>query len=54
SGMRDGDVIISINGKTVPSTEDVSETVKNNDVLSIVVHRGNEDVILNITPDEID
>ncbi|EMP41714.1 Serine protease HTRA1 [Chelonia mydas] len=54
SGMRDGDVIISINGKTVTSTEDVSEAVKNNDVLSIVVHRGNEDVILNIIPDEID
>ncbi|XP_053873267.1 serine protease HTRA4 [Malaclemys terrapin pileata] len=54
SGMRDGDVIISINGKTVTSTEDVNEAVKNNDVLSIVVRRGNEDVILNIIPDEID
>nr|XP_025035602.1 serine protease HTRA4 [Pelodiscus sinensis] len=54
SGMRDGDVIISINGKTVSSTEDVSEAVKNNDVLSIVVRRGNEDVILNVIPDEID
>uniref|UniRef100_A0A8C3T6B6 HtrA serine peptidase 4 n=1 Tax=Chelydra serpentina TaxID=8475 RepID=A0A8C3T6B6_CHESE len=54
SGMRDGDVIISINGKTVTSTEDVSEAVKNNDVLSIVVRRGNEDVNLNIIPDEID
>uniref|UniRef100_A0A8C8S9N5 HtrA serine peptidase 4 n=1 Tax=Pelusios castaneus TaxID=367368 RepID=A0A8C8S9N5_9SAUR len=54
SGMRDGDVIISINGKTVTSTEDVSEAVKSSDVLSIVVRRGNEDVILKVIPDEID
>uniref|UniRef100_A0A8C4VKA1 HtrA serine peptidase 4 n=1 Tax=Gopherus evgoodei TaxID=1825980 RepID=A0A8C4VKA1_9SAUR len=54
SGLRDGDVIISINGKTVTSTEDVSEAVKDNDDLSVVVRRGNEDVILNIIPDEID
>ncbi|XP_078522607.1 serine protease HTRA1-like [Lissotriton helveticus] len=53
SGMRDHDVIISINGKTVTATEEVSEAVKRSDTLSIVVRRGNEDVILNITPDEI-
>ncbi|KAJ1090338.1 hypothetical protein NDU88_003471 [Pleurodeles waltl] len=53
SGMRDHDVIISINGKTVITTEEVSEAVKRSDTLSIVVRRGNEDVILNVTPDEI-
>uniref|UniRef100_A0A8C4XWL7 HtrA serine peptidase 4 n=1 Tax=Gopherus evgoodei TaxID=1825980 RepID=A0A8C4XWL7_9SAUR len=46
SGLRDGDVIISINGKTVTSTEDVSEAVKDNDDLSVVVRRGNEDLML--------
>ncbi|XP_029459814.1 serine protease HTRA4 [Rhinatrema bivittatum] len=54
SGMRDHDVIISINGKTVTSTEDVSDAVKSSQALSIVVRRGNEDVILNVVPDEVD
>uniref|UniRef100_A0A8D0GZY5 HtrA serine peptidase 4 n=1 Tax=Sphenodon punctatus TaxID=8508 RepID=A0A8D0GZY5_SPHPU len=54
AGVRDGDVIISINGRTVTSTTDVSEATKNSNTLSIVVRRGNEDMILTVTPDEID
>ncbi|XP_030057768.1 serine protease HTRA4 [Microcaecilia unicolor] len=54
AGMKDHDVIIGINGKTVSSTEDVSEAVKNSHALSIVVRRGNEDVILTVVPEEVD
>ncbi|XP_068128378.1 serine protease HTRA4 isoform X2 [Hyperolius riggenbachi] len=53
AGMKDHDVIISINGRTVSTTEEVSEAVKNSETLSIVVRRGNEDVILNIVPEEM-
>ncbi|XP_077161368.1 serine protease HTRA4 [Paroedura picta] len=54
AGLRDGDVIIAINGKTVTSTQDVSDAVQNTSTLAIVVRRGNEDAILTVTPDEID
>ncbi|KAJ7305203.1 hypothetical protein JRQ81_011112 [Phrynocephalus forsythii] len=54
AGLEDGDVIIAINGKTVTSTRDVTDVVQNSDTLAIVVRRGNEDIILTVTPDEID
>uniref|UniRef100_A0A8C5WKU7 PDZ domain-containing protein n=1 Tax=Leptobrachium leishanense TaxID=445787 RepID=A0A8C5WKU7_9ANUR len=53
AGMKDHDVIISINGKSVTSTDEVSEAVRTNDTLSIVVRRGNEDIILNVVPEEM-
>ncbi|XP_070622017.1 serine protease HTRA4 [Erythrolamprus reginae] len=54
SGLKDGDVIIAINGKKVTSTRDVTEAVRNNRILALIAKRGNEDVILTVTPDEID
>ncbi|XP_015685445.1 serine protease HTRA4, partial [Protobothrops mucrosquamatus] len=54
AGLEDGDVIIAINGKPVTSTHDVTEAVRNNRTLAVVVRRGNEDVILTVAPDEID
>ncbi|XP_053574058.1 serine protease HTRA4 [Bombina bombina] len=53
AGMKDHDVIISINGKMVSSTDEVSEAVRKNETLSIVVRRGNEDIILNVVPEEM-
>lgn len=53
AGMKDHDVIISINGRSVSTTEEVSEAVKGSQALSIVVRRGNEDIILNIVPEEM-
>ncbi|XP_053319036.1 serine protease HTRA4 [Spea bombifrons] len=53
AGMKDHDVIISINGRTVTTTEEVSEAVKNNEALSMVVRRGNEDIILSVVPEEM-
>lgn len=52
--MKDHDVIISINSQTVNITEDVSKAVQSDSILSVVVRRGNEDVMLTVVPEEID
>ncbi|EPQ01557.1 Putative serine protease HTRA4 [Myotis brandtii] len=54
SGLRDHDVIVSINGQPVTSTTDVAEAVKDNDSLSMMVRRGSQTLILTITPEIID
>lgn len=54
AGLQESDIIISINGERVTSASDVSAAIKRDETLKTVVRRGNEDVILNITPEEID
>lgn len=54
SGLRDHDVIVSINGQPVTTTTDVTEAVKDNDSLSMMVRRGSQTLILTITPEIID
>lgn len=54
AGLKERDVIISINGEPVASASDVSNAIKRDDKLKTVVRRGNEDVILTIVPEEID
>lgn len=54
AGLKEGDVIISINGEAIASASDVSAAIKRDDKLRAVVRRGNEDVILTIVPEEID
>uniref|UniRef100_A0A670YJE3 HtrA serine peptidase 4 n=1 Tax=Pseudonaja textilis TaxID=8673 RepID=A0A670YJE3_PSETE len=54
AGLQDGDVITAINGKQVTSTREVTEAVRNHRILAIIVRRGNEDIILTVTPDQID
>ncbi|XP_042312800.1 serine protease HTRA1 isoform X2 [Sceloporus undulatus] len=53
-GLKENDVIISINGQTILSASDVSDIIKKDNTLSMVVRRGNEDIILTVIPDEID
>ncbi|KAM5264348.1 serine protease HTRA4 [Ctenodactylus gundi] len=53
SGLRDHDVIISINGQPVSTTADVIEAVKDNDSLSIIVRRGSHTLFLTVTPEII-
>uniref|UniRef100_A0A8C2JXP6 HtrA serine peptidase 1b n=1 Tax=Cyprinus carpio TaxID=7962 RepID=A0A8C2JXP6_CYPCA len=53
-GLKESDVIISINGQRIMSASDVSTAIKKDDTLRAVVRRGNEDVILTIIPEEID
>nr|KAF6373876.1 HtrA serine peptidase 4 [Pipistrellus kuhlii] len=54
SGLRDHDVIVSINGQPVTTTNEVIEAVKDNDSLSMMVRRGSQTLILTITPEIID
>ncbi|KAF3825462.1 hypothetical protein GH733_005444, partial [Mirounga leonina] len=53
SGLRDHDVIVSINGQPVTTTTDVIEAVKDNDSLSIMVRRGSQTLILTVTSEII-
>ncbi|XP_075870206.1 serine protease HTRA1A-like [Nelusetta ayraudi] len=53
-GLKEHDVIISINGQRIATATDVSAAIKKEGNLSIVVRRGNEDVILTVVPMEID
>ncbi|XP_063291356.1 serine protease HTRA1 [Pelobates fuscus] len=54
AGLKESDVIISIGGKTVTSSNDVSDAVRQDSILRIVVRRGNEDIAITVTPTEID
>ncbi|KAL8187240.1 UNVERIFIED_CONTAM: Serine protease htra1 [Gekko kuhli] len=53
-GLKENDVIISINGKPILSANDVSDIIKQDNLLSMVVRRGNEDIMITVIPDEID
>lgn len=54
AGLLNQDVIISINGQSVHSTEDVSQAVQSDKVLSLVVRRANEEITLTVVPYEVD
>ncbi|XP_055360313.1 serine protease HTRA1B isoform X2 [Betta splendens] len=54
AGLKESDVIISINGEQITSANDVSAAIKREETLRTVVRRGNEDVILTIVPEEVD
>uniref|UniRef100_H2MJC5 HtrA serine peptidase 1b n=1 Tax=Oryzias latipes TaxID=8090 RepID=H2MJC5_ORYLA len=54
AGLKERDVIISINGEHITSANDVSTTIKREQNLRMVVRRGNEDVMLTVIPEEID
>lgn len=54
AGLKEHDVIISINGQRISTATDVSATIKTADTLRVVVRRGNEDAILTVVPVEID
>lgn len=53
-GLKEHDVIISINGQRIASASDVSAAIRKDRKLSVVVRRGNEDLILTVVPVEID
>ncbi|XP_054584948.1 serine protease HTRA1 isoform X2 [Eptesicus fuscus] len=53
-GLKEQDVIISINGQSVGSASDVSDLIRKEGALRMVVRRGNEDVVLTVVPEEID
>ncbi|NP_001088796.2 serine protease HTRA1 precursor [Xenopus laevis] len=54
AGLKEGDIIISISGKTVTSSSEVSEAIKKEGTLQMVIRRGNEDIPISVTPKEIE
>ncbi|OBS66532.1 hypothetical protein A6R68_04927 [Neotoma lepida] len=53
-GLKENDVIISINGQSVVTANDVSDVIKKESTLNMVVRRGNEDIMITVIPEEID
>ncbi|XP_053366511.1 serine protease HTRA1A-like [Clarias gariepinus] len=53
-GVKENDIIISVNGVRISSASDVSAVIKTHSMLNIIVRRGNEDVPLTVIPMEID
>lgn len=53
-GLQENDIIISINGQSVVSASDVSDVIKKENTLNMVVRRGNEDVMVTVVPEEVD
>ncbi|XP_069779502.1 serine protease HTRA2, mitochondrial-like isoform X1 [Narcine bancroftii] len=51
AGMRPGDIIVEINGQLVKSAEDVYRAVHRETSLTVVVHRGTEELMINIVPE---
>ncbi|KAJ1139944.1 hypothetical protein NDU88_006306 [Pleurodeles waltl] len=53
ASLKENDVIISINGKMVISSNDVTDAIKKDGSLNVVGRRGNEDIALTVVPEEI-
>uniref|UniRef100_UPI00358FBC14 serine protease HTRA3-like isoform X1 n=1 Tax=Myxine glutinosa TaxID=7769 RepID=UPI00358FBC14 len=54
AGLREGDVIVRINGKATEETSVIQQAVRNESVLSVVVRRGNKDLKFTIVPATVD
>ncbi len=54
AGIKEGDRILSINGQTINSWDEVEDLTGQNDSLSIVIDRQGEAVNISVTPAKID
>ncbi|KAG5280818.1 hypothetical protein AALO_G00064340 [Alosa alosa] len=54
AGLKNHDVITTINGQPVHSTDDVIDAVQSGQPLSMVVLRENRDVILTVVPEKVE
>uniref|UniRef100_A0A673LPG5 Serine protease HTRA3-like n=1 Tax=Sinocyclocheilus rhinocerous TaxID=307959 RepID=A0A673LPG5_9TELE len=52
-GIRDGDIIVKLNGEPLMSTSDLKEALNQDTTLLLEVRRGNDDLLFNIQPDVI-
>ncbi|XP_030591443.1 serine protease HTRA3-like isoform X2 [Archocentrus centrarchus] len=49
-GIREGDVIVKLNGKPVRTTEDIHKVLRSDQPLLLEIRRGNDDLLFNIHP----
>ncbi|XP_066537210.1 serine protease HTRA3 [Hoplias malabaricus] len=52
-GIKDGDIIVKLNGKPLMSTGDLKDALTEDTALLLEVRRGNDDLLFNIEPDVI-
>ncbi|XP_067305610.1 serine protease HTRA3 isoform X2 [Pseudorasbora parva] len=52
-GIRDGDIIVKLNGEPLMNTSDLKEALNQDTTLLLEVRRGNDDLLFNIEPDVI-
>ncbi|KAJ8411086.1 hypothetical protein AAFF_G00181210 [Aldrovandia affinis] len=52
-GIRDGDIIVKLNGRALMSTGDLQDALTEETGLLLEVRRGNDDLLFNIEPDVI-
>lgn len=52
-GIKDGDVIVKLNGRPLTSTSELKEALMEDTALLLEVRRGNDDLLFNIEPDVI-
>ncbi|XP_065145100.1 serine protease HTRA3 [Paramisgurnus dabryanus] len=52
-GIKDGDIIVKLNGEPLMSTSDLKEALNEDTILLLEVRRGNDDLLFNIEPDVI-
>lgn len=52
-GIRDGDIIVKLNGESLMSTSDLKEALNQDTTLLLEVRRGNDDLLFNIEPNVI-
>nr|XP_033811199.1 serine protease HTRA2, mitochondrial [Geotrypetes seraphini] len=54
AGLKAGDVVMEINGKTVKTAEDIYEAVRSQQSLTMVVKRSYEMLMVNVTPEYVE
>ncbi|MBN3306013.1 serine protease HTRA2, mitochondrial [Amia ocellicauda] len=54
AGMKPGDIVVEINGKTVKTAEDIYNTVLTSDSINMVVKRGPDLLMLHMTPEFVE
>lgn len=54
TGLNEHDVIVSINGWDISSTQEVSDAVQSGAVLSVVVRRSDGGISLTVVPEDVD
>ncbi|GAA6087097.1 serine protease HTRA3 [Tachysurus ichikawai] len=52
-GIKDGDIIVKLNGRPLTSTSELKEALMEDTALLLEVRRGNDDLLFNIEPDVI-
>ena len=52
-GIKDGDIIVKLNGQPLMSTSDLKDALTEDTALLLEVRRGNDDLLFNIEPDVI-